>query len=154
IKGAKEKLTELEHVLMLSNSPDQDAPALNDLIKRQRDSIESLTEALNDWRAIAQQIERKDMASIVYTSGTTGLQKGAVLTHGNFLTACEGVLSVVDVGEADTSLFFLPPAHVLGRVEQFLNLLGGWKVAYCENLNHFTDYLVEVEPTFFVTVPR
>ena len=71
-----------------------------------------------------------DMASILYTSGTTGLPKGAILTHGNFLSNTMGCKSVVDVGESDVFLSFLPLSHSFERtVVYYVPLLSGSTIA-------------------------
>jgi long-chain acyl-CoA synthetase len=154
VASVRDKLPDLKNILCFNSTEDSRTLFLDREILDERAKLSSITDALNEWRSIAQGIKREDVASIVYTSGTTGEPKGAVLTHGNFLSIADQGLSVMDLGENDVSLFFLPPAHVLGRIEQFLSMIAGWTTAYCEDLHRFVDNLKEVKPTFFITVPR
>lgn len=106
------------------------------------------------WREGAGTIRRKDLASIVYTSGTSGVPKGARLTHGNFLSIMTSAASTMEVGEDDLTLLFLPLAHILGRIEMMIALSAGWTNAYAESLNALMDNLGEVRPTVLICVPR
>jgi long-chain acyl-CoA synthetase len=154
ISSIRKKMTTLKKVFCLKNINSDEADFLDARVIELRSKITSLTDAFNVWRAKAQEITREDTASIVYTSGTTGEPKGVILTHGNFISVAEQALSLIEIGEDDVSLFFLPPAHVLGRIEQFLSLMAGWTTSYCEDLSRFVDNLSEVKPSFFIGVPR
>ena len=80
------------------------------------------------WKAIT----HDQLASIVYTSGTTGLPKGCVLTHGNFASEVGGVAVLMEalLNEQATTLMFLPLAHVLARVVQFACVTKGVQLGY------------------------
>jgi len=96
-----------------------------------------------------------DMASILYTSGTTGLPKGVILTHGNLLTNAMGCKSVVDVGEGDVFLSFLPLSHAFERtVGYYVPLLSGATIAYVEAIDKIAQNMAEVCPTVVLGVPR
>ncbi len=109
---------------------------------------------LSEWRLLGSTLQGGDLASIVYTSGTSGVPKGALLSHGNFLAFNEGAIQVLGMTEQDTTLLFLPLAHILGRCEQMLALGCGWTNAYAESLKSMMDNLTEVRPTVLVCVPR
>ncbi len=93
-------------------------------------------------------------ASYVYTSGTTGVQKGVVLTHGNIYAVASGVLKAFDFKTTDTCMICLPLAHVLGRMTQFYTLLKGCTSGYAESLEKLAENYREVKPDFVVGVPR
>jgi long-chain acyl-CoA synthetase len=95
-----------------------------------------------------------DLATLVYTSGTTGNPKGAMLTHGNITSNVETVRDVVPIGAGDTALSILPLSHILERMVDFLYLFKGATVAYAENVNKVGDNLQEIQPTYFAAVPR
>lgn len=95
-----------------------------------------------------------DEASYVYTSGTTGNPKGAVMIHQNFLAENAGLKKVVDFQPDMMSLMFLPLAHILGRVTQFLQLEIGFIQAYAESIDRLIDNIGEVKPHVMVSVPR
>lgn len=95
-----------------------------------------------------------DMATIVYTSGTTGTPKGAVLTHKNIASECEDLKTVLEIDFRDSTLTWLPFAHIFGRVEIWANVYIGWTAAFAESIDRITDNLQEIRPTFMMAVPR
>ncbi len=102
-----------------------------------------------------QNVDRSDWATIIYTSGTTGEPKGAVLTHGNFLSNIEDVISVIDLYSEDTYLSFLPLSHVFERMAgHFLSNHQGAAVAYAESIDTVAENMLEIRPTVMVSVPR
>ncbi|OGY46870.1 MAG: hypothetical protein A2840_00430 [Candidatus Buchananbacteria bacterium RIFCSPHIGHO2_01_FULL_47_11b] len=96
------------------------------------------------------------VASIVYTSGTTALPKGVMLTHRNFLFDGEAAVTAVPVSHHDTLLSFLPLSHVLERTAGYYAplLLRGSCIAYAESIKTLAQNLREVKPTILVSVPR
>ncbi len=106
------------------------------------------------WQTRGQNILPQDLASIVYTSGTSGVPKGALLTHGNFVAVIEDVKEALPITDRDVTLLFLPLAHILGRVEHMLTLGVSWTNAYAQSLKTMMEDLLEVRPTILVSVPR
>lgn len=97
-----------------------------------------------------------DPASIVYTSGTTAMPKGVVLTHRNFMFDAQGAVQAVPVTERDVLLSFMPLSHVLERTTGYYAPLvcRGCCIAYAENIKTIRDNMREVKPTIIVSVPR
>ncbi len=95
-----------------------------------------------------------DVATIVYTSGTTGHPKGVVQTHGNHLGALAAARDVTEVREGDVHLLFLPLAHSFARFESFIGVHQGLTTAFAESLDKLSDNLKEVRPHFICSVPR
>lgn len=93
-------------------------------------------------------------ASFVYTSGTTGPPKGAVLTHGNFLAELNALVAVFDFEPHYESLIFLPLAHILARVVQFAQLQRGFIQCYAESIDKLMDDVRDVRPHLMASVPR
>ncbi len=99
-------------------------------------------------------VKPDDLASIIYTSGTTGIPKGVMLTHANFVSNIKTLASIIDFGDKDTDLSFLPLSHVLERLVIFAFLYKGCSIAYAESVETVADNLIEVRPTIMVSVPR
>ena len=95
-----------------------------------------------------------DLATLVYTSGTTGNPKGAMLTHGNITSNVMAVREYVPFAAGDVALSILPLSHILERMTDFLYLCKGGCIAYAENVTKVADNLQEVKPQFFAAVPR
>ncbi|HEX7153725.1 MAG TPA: long-chain fatty acid--CoA ligase [Thermoanaerobaculia bacterium] len=95
-----------------------------------------------------------DLATLVYTSGTTGNPKGAMLTHGNIASNVAAVNNVVDFRAGDVALSILPLSHILERMVDFLYFYKGLTVAYAEDVTKVADNLGEIRPHYFAAVPR
>lgn len=100
-------------------------------------------------------IRGQDLASIVYTSGTTGIPKGAMLLHSNIYYVCKGVSETVKFKADDICLSFLPLSHVFERViGQFFTIYEGFTTAYAESMEKVPQNMMEVKPSVLVGVPR
>lgn len=102
----------------------------------------------------SRQIGPDDLATIVYTSGTTGASKGAMLTHGNIASNVSFSLAGFEVQPGDLSVSFLPLCHITARHVDFAMIYHGVTLAYCPFLDRLPQTLLEVHPTTFVAVPR
>jgi long-chain acyl-CoA synthetase len=97
----------------------------------------------------------EELATIVYTSGTTGEPKGVMLAHRNLVDMARGCLEEFDVGEADSNLSFLPYSHVLERINSMLVLLAaGGTTWLSRGIDHLAEDIQESRPTVMVAVPR
>ena len=96
-----------------------------------------------------------DLATIVYTSGTTGPPKGCMLTHGNLASTIEMYRARLELGPGMRAYLFLPLAHALARVTQYVTLtIGGELVFWRGDPKRIVDELSEAGPTHFPSVPR
>ncbi|MDM7321885.1 MAG: AMP-binding protein, partial [Gammaproteobacteria bacterium] len=96
-----------------------------------------------------------DLATIVYTSGTTGRPKGVMLSHRNILENARAAASLVDIGPQDRFLSFLPLSHMLERTAGcVLPMLCGAEVAFARSIQQLGEDLREVRPTLLISVPR
>lgn len=95
-----------------------------------------------------------DLATIVYTSGTTGAPRGVMLTHGALLRETELLLQAVPIGPSDEQLLFLPLAHILARIVLYGCVAAGARTAFAEGMHRVIESFMEVRPTFFASVPR
>jgi long-chain acyl-CoA synthetase len=109
---------------------------------------------LRRWRKGIEEIRPGDLATIVYTSGTTGPPKGAVLSHSNFIAEAEALMRLFDFGPGDLCFLYLPLAHIFARAMQFWQIAAGYTHSYAESLEKLFENIREVRPHFFTTVPR
>lgn len=112
---------------------------------------DSLSKKLSD---IYEEAETKDLATILYTSGTTGEPKGVMIDHANFMYAFSIHDERLDVTEKDVSMCFLPLSHVFERTWSFYVLYRGAVNAFLENPRDVIEELPVVKPTLLCTVPR
>src|SRR5246500_3604761 len=102
----------------------------------------------------ARAITPDDLATIVYTSGTTGQSKGAMLTHGNIASNIQCSLLGFNMRPGLVSVSFLPLCHITARHVDFSMLYHGVTLAYCPFIERLPEALLEVKPSLFVAVPR
>ena len=140
VAGTKD-LGALQHIVRL------DAPETDE------DTFQRL--AATAARVPVQRPTAEDVAALLYTSGTTAVPKGVVLTHGNIVSNVAAVLGMVPVAPRHRTLSFLPWAHAFGHtVELHAVLAAGASMAIAESIDKITDNLAEVRPTVLVAVPR
>lgn len=102
-------------------------------------------------------VDPSDIATIAYTSGTSGKQKGVILTHDCFASVIEdGVQFFKDSieMESETILSFLPFSHIIGKVETVFTYTFGWNQTFSRSLENLFQDLQEVKPTILFSVPR
>ena len=114
-----------------------------------------------DWLAAeaepmsAGDIDAHALATIVYTSGTTGRPKGVMLSHHNILSNAEAVLQLVPAYREDLFLSFLPLSHTFERtVGYYLPIMTGSTVAYARSAQELAQDLLDIRPTMLISVPR
>ncbi len=118
------------------------------------EGAEYLAEHKDDVQNL-RKLDPESLATIVYTSGTTGLPKGVMLLHRNIFAVLDSLSQLIDFNENDVALSFLPLAHVYERVGgQFLSIFLGLPFAYAESMEQVANNLQEVKPTFLNAVPR
>jgi long-chain acyl-CoA synthetase len=103
-------------------------------------------------RALA--AEPGDVATILYTSGTTGRPKGVMLTHNNIYSNTRAVQGVLPISTDDVALSFLPLSHILQRMVDYFLFANGVTIAYVRSFDEVPQALVEVAPTVVVSTPR
>lgn len=102
-------------------------------------------------------LKRDDLCCLIYTSGTGGLPKGVMLSHGNILANCYGATDLVHTLGVDDEVFlsFLPLSHSYEHMGgQFLPISLGAEIYYAERVETLSANLLECRPTFMTAVPR
>ncbi len=92
--------------------------------------------------------------TIIYTSGTTGQPKGVLMQHQALISEVSETFGLFQLSETETSLSFLPFAHVMGRIEHWGSCCKGYRLAFAESVETLKNDLVEIKPDFLVAVPR
>jgi len=112
------------------------------------------TDPVKSLEAQALRSQPDDVATIVYTSGTTGVFKGVVLTHANIASNIQACDRLFDFHPGDVSMAFLPLAHIFERMIDFYYMAQGVSIAYAESIDTLPQNLREVRPTLMAVVPR
>lgn len=99
--------------------------------------------------------EPDQLASIVYTSGTTGRSKGVMLSHRNFLSISEAAYTSLEIYSDHLFLSFLPLSHTFERTcGYYAPMMGGASIAYARSVQQLADDMQTIKPTVIVSVPR
>jgi long-chain acyl-CoA synthetase len=146
--AVRERLPALRTIVLIDP---RNVRALDDSMVMTWDALED-HEPLEDF---GHGIDPDDTAVIVYTSGTTGPPKGAMLTHANLTWAADSFRRAFGTGPDDEVLSYLPLCHVAERLGSVINGLGtGYVVNFGEGGESFAQDLRDVQPTLFAAVPR
>ena len=149
----KSKETKLNKIVVFDNSfelNDESSMHLSSFI-----DIDVTDDIKAEFKTRFSNVTSDELASLNYTSGTTGEPKGVMLSHNNFMSTFsmhDEYLS--DVTEEDHSLCFLPLSHVFERTWTLYCMHRGVKVSFLSDPKLVIDTLKEVKPTLFCTVPR
>lgn len=120
-------------------------------------------ESLNTWLATSEKspiptpvkVGHADLATIAYTSGTTGRPKGVMISHGNLLHNTQSGIGAIALFPDDTFLSFLPLSHMLERtVGYYMPMMSGATVAFARSINDLAEDLITISPTIIISVPR
>jgi long-chain acyl-CoA synthetase len=145
-----DKVDELEKIILIDRSPGDDPsiPTLKELAASTEPDHDMLDKRL-------QSLNEDDVATIIFTSGTTGDPKGVQLTHKNLLSNVENILKVVKFNKDDICLSHLPLAHIFERMAGYYSMLYcGATIAYAESIQTVASDLTIVQPTACISVPR
>jgi len=122
---------------------------------------ESRVSTLADWLPAAGGELRTDdgdsseLATIVYTSGTTGRPKGVMLSHWNILFDSDSALEIVQMSADDLLISFLPLSHTFERtVGYYIPMMVGATIAYARSIPELGEDLITIKPTLMISVPR
>ncbi|XP_011023625.1 PREDICTED: long chain acyl-CoA synthetase 7, peroxisomal [Populus euphratica] len=120
--------------------------------------LKSYTKLFSEGRSSLQPFtppKPEDVATICYTSGTTGKPKGVVLTHNNLISSVAGFCMAIKFNPADIYISYLPLAHIYERSNQIVSVYYGVAVGFYQGDNlKLLDDLSALRPTIFCSVPR
>ncbi len=138
---------ELRHLVQVEGERSEGVLALDDLWGETTDGAEE-----RFWER-ADQVSDEDLATIVYTSGTTGEPKGVMLSHRNIVINVAEGLERVEVERDEFGLEFLPLCHMIERLAGYMYMSLGVSRAYC-SVYHVGELMKEIRPAVFASVPR
>lgn len=141
VAALKPKLPALREVFTFEKYPD--LPSCQDLRANPGDPLPDLS-----------LIHEDDLATILYTSGTTGHPKGVELTHKNIVSNIKSVMSVIPVNSEHTVLSFLPMSHIFERMVTYTYMAVGASLHYADRLDDLSEVYKQVRPHYFTAVPR
>ncbi|MFP4301738.1 MAG: AMP-dependent synthetase/ligase [Spirochaetaceae bacterium] len=163
VAGLKEELPKMELLIVMRPDSEEyatavDAPkgvkvrSLHEMMEAGRELYEKNPEPVE---TAVRQAEWDDLATIIFTSGTTGTPKGVMLSHGNFLHQVKGVPSLIDVGRGDIWLCVLPVWHSFERIMQYVAIGTGCSLAYSKPIGKIMlEDFKAIRPTWMASVPR
>jgi long-chain acyl-CoA synthetase len=108
-----------------------------------------------EWERRIELRKPEDLAILVYTSGTTGKPKGAMISHANVVLTCKAYQDAFPQDEHDERMAFLPLCHIAERVGgEYHSIYSGAVLNFVENPETVPDNVREIAPTVFTAVPR
>ncbi len=144
------ELAKVKEIICLEETVE--ATNLKDFLAFGRENRERF---LPEVERIGYDAKSEETAIMVYTSGTTGQPKGAMLSHRYILNSCESLRQSVPIFDTDVSFSYLPGCHVAERISGIYNrLYNGAGVYFVDDLSKLYAYMLEVNPTVFASLPR
>ena len=150
VLSVREQLPKVRHIIALD--PTTDVTSYRDLIKFGQAERSRLAPVL---KKRAEGAQPDDVAIMVYTSGTTGHPKGACLSHRYIINSVESLRQTIPIYDTDVSFSYLPFCHVAERISGLYNrLYAGASVYFVDDLTRLGEYMLDVRPTVFASLPR
>uniref|UniRef100_A0A8C9LKM7 long-chain-fatty-acid--CoA ligase n=1 Tax=Piliocolobus tephrosceles TaxID=591936 RepID=A0A8C9LKM7_9PRIM len=143
------------------NNGDDDTNEKNDINTNKK--INENGNNVNNTKELMEQLKKNrtkvtDVCTVIFTSGTSGKPKGAMITHFNFLTFLQSYIldgNRLGIKKYDITFSYLPLAHIYERVIEFSLMFFGGKIGYFSgNIKDLVNDISELKPTFLITVPR
>ncbi len=151
VKEIRSGLTQVNHFITFESESPEGVWTFDKIVEKGKKISETSPDLFEKTAALA---EPDKVASILYTSGTTGVPKGVMLTHKNFISNVKGVTDIIPFSKEDTVLSWLPLSHSFERIATYTYLYKGCSIAYAEDMLSVGKNLPEVRPTVVVGVPR
>jgi long-chain acyl-CoA synthetase len=155
VTAVRDDLPELTHIIVFEENVGSGVDGVTswaDLVVAGGAADESTKTAATEARA---GLEPAGLATIVYTSGTTGPPKGAMLSHGNLVAMAESLAATLQLEGDASSLSFLPLSHIAERLQgEVMAIRMGYAVNMGEGIPQVAKNLLEVEPSLLLCVPR
>ena len=151
VRDAVSRVESVEKIISFETIADERLWPLSRLFERGR---QQATHEPKVYDQLRQSVRPTDLATLLYTSGTTGEPKGVMLTHGNITSNVTAALRVLSYSPTDVVLSILPLSHSFERMAFYCYLYSGMSIYYVEALDKVAENLRDVRPTVLVGVPR
>ena len=152
LKQEQARLPRIRQVVLFDGEGDGGwVLSLEDLKRRGR---EQKARTPGELQGRKTQARREELATILYTSGTTGVPKGVMITHDNMLFAAEVVVGTGLLSREDSHLLFLPFAHSFAQIIKAAWFSSGMTMIFAESVDKLVDSAGETGPTILSAVPR
>lgn len=150
IQSVRNKLKSLKCIALFEGTPAEESGAISwqAFLEKGRNISDA------DFYEQTEQVNPQDPAMIVYTSGTTGVPKGAMLSHANILFTAWNVCECLPFRPHYETILFLPLAHVFARLTIYSSLRANLMVAFAQNIQTVAEDIKTVRPHFFASAPR
>lgn len=150
ISQVRNNLPHLKHIVIIDGEPS----GTEGVMTWQEFMSNGMNVTDDEFLVRTAEIRPGDVASLVYTSGTTGIPRGAMITHENLVFTSWSVLQSILVQPHFETLLFMPLPHVFARIIVYVCMRAGVTVNIGESIDKTGDNLKEVRPHFFATSPR
>jgi long-chain acyl-CoA synthetase len=153
IRSIWAQVPSLQHaVLFDGEAKGERVMTLADLMER--GAAEETAGRGSGFRERALEASPDDIATMLYTSGTTGPPKGVLLSHNNIFSNYQACAALFEAGPEDSAVSFLPLSHILERMGDYWFFSKGVSIAYVHDLQLVAPSLLEVRPTLAISTPR
>ncbi len=153
LTSRRSELPNVRHVILFDGTGGDDGWAIPLADLESRGQMRNRARP-DEYEATVRGIEPDSLATLIYTSGTTGQPKGVELTHDCWIYESEAIEAVRMLGPGDLQYFWLPLAHVFGKVLEAAQIRIGFTTAVDGRLDRLVENLKVVRPTFICAVPR
>ena len=144
----------LEHLIFFDPEIAEDVEHGIALTELEKNGTDLARQRPGAFDAYLQAVRPEDLATILYTSGTTGEPKGVMLTHNNFMSNVLSIAKGLPIGPTDVALSVLPLSHIFERDGFYVFCYCGVSVYYAASFDQVGENLREVAPTVMTAVPR
>ncbi|MFQ5631349.1 MAG: AMP-dependent synthetase/ligase, partial [bacterium] len=150
IQSVRSDLATLKQIVVFEGEPKDESGAIS------WQAFLEKGEGISDTEFFAQteQVHPEDLATIVYTSGTTGVPKGAMLSHSNILFSSWNVCECLPFQPHFETILFLPLAHVFARLTIYSSLRAVITLAFAQSIQTVAEDIRDIRPHFFASPPR
>jgi long-chain acyl-CoA synthetase len=156
IRSQIEELPDLRRIVFMDGGPSEDDSNVLKFSELLKEGAAGTQELLDEIASRTNAVNVSDLATIVYTSGTTGPPKGCMISHDNIASVLNSIHQLIQVEPRDNlSLMILPISHLYPRVSgYYYNIFMNIPLAIAESLDTLGQNMTEVHPTYFTSVPR